>query len=423
MPSEKYFDNIADPVIQFTDEVVRHYDFKSIYGKSIDSFVELTSFIAGDNGARLEPEEDDLKAPNVFNIPLFNQAQDLHKNSLDNWTPPANVEVIQIAGWGLDTIYALEYGNCDSCLLGTDLSNLDRDVKKTIDGDGTVVDISALIDETATAYYLNMFQYNDDHGINRAHANILEVDAVLDLVQKITMGDDSASLSYVSEDKPIPVSGDTRYRLRMKSPVAVHVYNSEGRHVGLRNNPDSNSDIQLYEEQIPNSSYFELGTRKYISLDDNDTYTIKLAGEASGIFTFEIDEVEGDEVVKTTTFNRIPTTAALTGELLLNPALTEDLELTLDFDNDGTNDATVGANETLAISDSFKTLQQAITDAGITDKDKKQLLQRLEQAIKHYAKSKPKQTITALDKLDSDLENYGGSDSLREIIAVIKEKL
>jgi len=51
------------------------------------------------------------------------------------------------------------------------------------------------------------------------------------------------------------------------------------------------------------------------------------------------------------------------------------------------------------------------------------MLQRLEQTIKHYAKSKPKQTVAALDKLDHDLESFEGVATLREIIAVIRDSL
>jgi parallel beta-helix repeat protein len=405
LPFAGYFNAVADPVIQFTDEVVNSYDFRSIYGESIDSFAELAQFLAGDNGGRTEPAENDLNAPNVLNMPLLNRALDLHDNSLDNWSPPAGVEVIQIAGWGLDTIYALEYDDCDFCPFGQNLSNLDRDLKQTIDGDGTVV-LPSAVGSDFKKYFLNILEFNKDNFINKEHKNILEVAPLQELLNKIVIDDLAVLPSHISENKPDPILGDTRYRLRMKSPVAVHVYDSVGRHTGLIDNPNPQSDLQLYEEEIPNSSYFELGDKKYLSLDGEDIYTIELKGEGIGTFTLEIDEVQGDTVIDTTAYQNIPVTPATTGKVLLQDSLVE-LELELDVDGDGQTDAVIQEGVAVPLLVSLAVLQQSIAELDAHHS----VITRLSawaSAVEHFVnQEKTKQARQHSEKLE---------DSIRQLV-------
>jgi len=431
LPSEIYFNTVADPVIKFTDEVKNNYDFRSLYGEAIDSFDELYSFLAGDNGVRVEPAEDDTDAPNVLNGLLLNQARDLHDNSLDNWTPPEGVEVIQIAGWGLDTVYAIEYDDCDFCPLGQDLSNLDRDIEKTIDGDGTVVITSALT-ENFKKYFLNILEFNKDNFINRDHKNILEIGPIQDFLARVLTSDLSVLPSYISETEPPVVPGDTRYRLRVKSPVAVHVYDSDDHHVGLIDNPNSDSNLKIYEEEIPNSSYFELGEKKYISLDGNDTYAIKLYGEGAGTFSFEIDEVEGDEVIETVAYSNIPVTPQLSGGLVLDPESLSQPELSLDLNGDGENDAVVPANGSLSPEASLELLRQAVSDTEAHRVVKAAMLLRVGLVERFIERGRAKVADVMLRNLAQFIEHMTDRRHgiiqeealpLREMIAAIRETL
>lgn len=431
LPSGNYFDVVVDPVIQFTDEVKNNYDFRNLYGEAVDTFDELYSFLAGDNGARVEPAEDDTDAPNVLNGLLLNQASDLHDSSLDNWMPPEGVEVIQIAGWGLDTVYAIEYDDCDFCPFGQDLSNLDRDIEKTIDGDGTVVITSALT-ENFKKYFLNILEFNKDNFINRDHRNILEVGPIQDFLVKVLTNDSSVLPSYIFETEPSVVPGDTRYRLRVKSPIAVHVYDGGGRHVGLIGNPNSDSDLQIYEEEIPNSGYFELGEKKYISLGNTGTYTVQLDGEGVGTFTFEIDEVEGDEVIETVAYSNIPVTPQLSGGLVLDPESSSRPDLSLDLNGDGENDAAVPANGSLSPRASLELLRQAVSDTEAHRVVKAAMLLRVGLVERFIERGRARVADVTLRNLDRFIEHMTDRRHgivqkealpLREMIAAIRETL
>ena len=79
--------------------------------------------------------------PNIGNF-FYDQSQALHQ-ILDNWQPSSETKVIQIAGWGEETIASIEYKEyitreCKDGICGPS-SKISYKIKKVIDGDGTVV--------------------------------------------------------------------------------------------------------------------------------------------------------------------------------------------------------------------------------------------------------------------------------------------
>ncbi|MEK9186038.1 MAG: alpha/beta hydrolase, partial [Patescibacteria group bacterium] len=136
LPSEEYFKRVESPVIEFKENVNHAYDFRALYGKEINSADELYKFLLGDNGARTEPDSNDEESPNVLKSNFLSKAINTHNTILDNWIPPSSIEVIQIAGWGLDTIGGIRYG-CNF-LICSSLSTLNRKLLFTTEGDGTV---------------------------------------------------------------------------------------------------------------------------------------------------------------------------------------------------------------------------------------------------------------------------------------------
>ena len=122
LPSEKYFDRTENPFISFLSSQTRYKNFIDAYGEKINSFDEFRDFLLGKIDGREKPEEDEVEKENVLNENLFDQANETHER-LDNWTPPANVEVIQIAGWGLDTISGVNYTEKEEVECGSKLEN------------------------------------------------------------------------------------------------------------------------------------------------------------------------------------------------------------------------------------------------------------------------------------------------------------
>lgn len=91
--------------------------------------------------------------------------------ALDAWTPPACVQVIQIAGWGIPTtLSGIAYASTTKPVFCTGICphGLALTANTTIDGDGTVVVPSALWMSTTTGavnYWVDLQKYNEKHSL------------------------------------------------------------------------------------------------------------------------------------------------------------------------------------------------------------------------------------------------------------------
>jgi len=402
LPSKKYFEIVQSPVIKFDSDVTEIYDFRSLYGEDITDWHELENFLLGDDGKRLEPKENDTDSPNVLRESLLSDAQALH-DKLDTWQAPENMEVIQIAGWGLDTISGIKYDDCDIPFCPDKLSNLDRSLIFTEDGDETVLVPSAVqMGEKAERYYLDLNLYNSlgRFNTNRNHASILEIDPLQDFIKSIIKKDKKLT-EYIYAEKPEVKDNDKRLRFRLLSPVAIHLYDREGNHTGLIKN--NNSDLKLVEEKIPNSYYMEIGEKKYAGVSGDEPLNINLIGEDLGTFTFEIDQVVGRKVAKTTTFPNIPVTKNMKAHLSIDGEVEE---MEVDVEGDGQIDITLDAGKQISQEELLEILKRVIDSLEIDAKVKKKLSKKVDKVIKELKKEKSKHIEKKLDQIQHQIEKY-----------------
>src|SRR3989344_645657 len=428
LPSEKYFKDVLDPVIEFDEDVSEIYDFPALYGDAIDSRQELDSFLLGDNGTRTEPSGFNTDEPNVLGENLLRSATNT-QDKLDAWVPPADIKVIQIAGWGLDTIRGIRYDDCDILLCPDNLSNLDRELLLVHDGDGTVVIPSAVAMEGVESYYVNLPDNNIFLKRNRDHADIMEVLSLRNLIKGLLINDIADLPDFVSTEKPTPKDEDKKLRFRIHSPVSLDLY-SEGNHTGLIENQNFDG-LQGIEQQIPNSYYLEFGETKYAGADTFATTPVVFAGEANGTFTLEIDEVLGDAVVASTTFADIP---VITGTRITTDIqhIASSTTLSLDMDNDGVVDAIIEPGEGISIDELLGILRGMVRSLDLADKQEKKLLKNidklektLEKEFKNEKKEKMK-TDKVFEKLEKIIEKVvkkGGisKDDAQELIHIIEQ--
>ncbi len=413
LPSQKYFqvvDTNAQPIIEFDLAANFTQIFRDKYGDNIKNFTELNSFLIGEEG-RTKPEQSDLFNPEVLQNILLVKAKDVHSNSLDDWLPPENIEVTQIAGWGdNETLRGIRYSQKQNteCSIFTlpicqTTTVLDPQPLFTEDGDGTVIVPSAFaVDEEN--YYLNLNSYNDNFIVNRDHSNILEVESLFDLVKEKIIGTfNKLSLpQYLSSTKPFSVGG---VRLALHSPVSINVYDDHGNHTGLAYDQATNSYYP--EEQIPNSYYMEFGEGKYLGFDAKDNYTIKLQGEDYGTFTFEVEKVLGDETLQQTVFSDIPVSPSTKADLSIQDSNTPPV-LNIDIDGNGMIDTTLTANEQQNSEASFDILNSIIDQMSIQNGLKHDLKEKIEEAKKEYKKGKTDKVVKkindAIEKLEKEIK-------------------
>ena len=414
LPLGGYFsavDTVAQPIIEFDVSTSATSYLRSVYGDSISLLSNLTQFFTGENGVRSEPAPSDVDEPNVIDSQLLGSANNLHA-TLDQWTPPQGVDVIQIAGWGLDTLRGIRYEEQIKQVCNAELSVcqnlpfLDPRPLFTKDGDKTVVIPSA----TAMAvgkYYIDFPAYNNSLNLlgigfqrNRDHADILEVVPVQDLIKYLVVNEQTLP-QHITTTKP-PIENPT-YRLAVHSPVSIHAYDGFGNHTGIITNPDPASDIELIEEQIPNSYYLEFGEGKYLGLGGGDEYRIGLKGENYGTFTFEIQEMLGDEVLNAVEYKNIPVSASTTAELVIQN-LNIVPELVFDIDGDGATDAIFTGVEDNDILASMEILRNIVNGLDIHKELKKELIKKLEKAEKELGKGKTEKAVKQFDEIIKKLK-------------------
>lgn len=363
LPSETYFDRMEDAFVKFSSERTRYKRFKDAYGEALDSFDELKAFLSGSGDGRVKPAASDVESENVLNARLLDQAQETQRR-LDAWVPTANIEVIQIAGWGLDTVSGVEYtekektschaspsgGQVPSC---TGIGEYEPvyDPKFTVDGDEVVTAPSALMLSDAPnvrRYWVDLHDYNDVSVVNRGHKDILEVDSLeqflSDIIHKQSLND---LPEFIKTTRPSDYD-DAKPRLRMSlySPLDIHLYDSAGRHTGPKKITVDGKEETIIEIAIPNSYYYLFGERKYVGFGGDEPIRVEMDGYGTGSYTLKLEEVKptvtGEETLAYTTFENLPVTPETKVTLAVPTTGLSDLApLEADIDGDGTKDYAV----------------------------------------------------------------------------------
>jgi pimeloyl-ACP methyl ester carboxylesterase len=344
LPSREYINRMSASPATFKDNIIPSNATTKLvntFGSAIDSYSEYKSFLFGGEG-RVSLSINQINLPITLSENLFAQAENLH-DDIDAWTPPEDLRVIEVAGWGLDTLASFEYYPvCETSVLNCTFT-MDQRPRFTESGDGTVVVPSAQymsLSGNAEKYWVDLIKYNQLRFPKVKHANILETDSLLslisDTIQKLPY-DNSAYLSNIS-----PVDTSNRLRLSIHSPVNLDAYDSEGNHTGKVCPPDS--EFCYAEENIANSSYFEFGEGKYINIPEDELDKVKLQGTGTGTFTYESEQVLPDGTSNVSLFIDIPVTTQTQGEITINPN-TQAPELKLDVTGDGVSDFTIQPGE------------------------------------------------------------------------------
>ena len=434
LPSGEYFARVLNPVVEFDFTSPLAQIYMDRYGVAITNSLELRDFLLGAEG-REKPLPSDVISPNILNETLLIRGEENHI-VLDDWPVPENIEVIQIAGWGIDTIRGIKYveQRKRNCLL--DCLFLDPEPIMTSDGDSTVVVPSAIAQNVAT-YFVNIKEFNQNERffINADHASILEISSLLGFIENLVK-DSSILPEFISLNKPIfnPEEDKPTLRLKIHSPVSLDIYDVDGRHIGIAG---SFGEDKLIEEQIPNSYYIEMGEGKYAGADIFGTTTVKLIGQDFGTFTLELEKVEGDNILATSTFTDIP--VAENSIALLEITADENMPITLklDVDGDGEADSVIAPGEGLTEKELVGILRGFVKTLELPEKKEKQLLKKVEKLEKviekefkneHKKKQKTDKALVELSRVVDRFQKKGfltleEATELKTLIGLISGKV
>jgi len=351
LPQAEYFTKVASPVIKFDKSVDSVNNLRTKYGDVIDNYSELRDFLLGVDG-RSEPANSDTITPNVLKTNLLKIAEDNH-NVLDNWVPPSNIKVTQLAGWGVKTVSGLEYFANDVCEIGfifcfKPKTIMDRNPIVTEDGDSTVVVPSTTID-SAGKYYLDLKNSNYKYNSKIIHTNIFEATSTINFVNNIVLNLNDTLPEYITKEKP--TSTDKILELSLHSPVRLGVYSAKKEYTGMVANPLPDSDLEVIEENIPGSRYINVGDNTNVFLNEGEDYTVKLNGTEDAIFSLEAKVISSDGTIfKRRRYTNISTTKNTIGEMNISSGMFDatsstSTNLLIDSNGDGITDFNIAPSD------------------------------------------------------------------------------
>lgn len=296
-------------------------NFPSVYQllPSKRYFSEVSpSYIYGPNSAdTANPVHLNYDATKTFltnaglNAGLLKRAEDFHA-ALDDRAIPSNIKVYNIVGCGSPTI--------DEIIL------LDNDKKKIqiAVGDGTVPLGSATHGDDQSQRYYTTSRHTD---LVRDKGPLTQILNILD--EKSTLAEGMSTSTTICDFTQKWVSFATH------SPVDLHVYDSQNRHLG----PDANGDI---EYGIPNSSYDTLGDNHFVTVPDSSTTTYRVVIDAygSGSFDFDITKMDAVGITEKISFLNQPVATTTMATITYQSSVASPA-LLIDTDGNGQNDKTV----------------------------------------------------------------------------------
>lgn len=413
LPSAEYFNHVSTPVVNFVPNPLDPWMSKEVanYGQGVTNFTEESGFISGLE-VRNEPIFfTDTRVPIKGNSLLLDQANTLHQ-SIDTMTLPANIRLVQIAGWGLDTVAGFQYNTSTTCSYSTDAGCtgkyiLDEKPIFTVDGDKTVVSPSALAMEGEN-YWVNLFLYNRGFTLDREHKNIIEVNQLNNFISSLVKKEDYIFDSVLSNTKPIDTSN--RLRLSVHSPVTLDGYDAVGNHTGKM---CPTLDTCYIEENIPNSAYYEFGEGKYLNIPQDSLQKVTLQGTGVGTFTFDYQTVTPSGQTATQSFVDIPVTTQ-TQAIITTNQITQVPQLTLDVTGDGVTDFTVKPSTTFDPITYLQIMKVTIDSLDITKAKKKDFDNRVDTIIRLIQKGKIDNAKLKVDQFVSILRSKSFKSDSKE---------
>ncbi len=378
VPTQKYF-NVGPGLKIFFDSSAPTQKFRTAYGNAINTEAELIEFMVGQTDTRVEAQTE--YDASFANRALLETALAQHRTQLDTWVAPQGVEVVEVVGVGLNTVSGFEYRGfteriCSEADIFGHQTCESKEIYKPVPyisqyGDKTVIADSAEgYGGEKERYYVDLDASDTEGGVfGVEHLNFTENPSIQSLLKNILQNASTTDIRFISKTKS---AFDTdKIILGSHSPVAMNVTDSSGRKVGVEYAGSNN--VPLSREDIPGSSYFEIGGSTYIILPASLTYDVKLSGTGEGGLTFTLDTLHGELQEKQVSVAVATITASTTIKLsYTNETLSN---LFIDTNTDGTIDIEMTpTGEVVVPVVTYTTLKTALNNLSLSKSRKSPLI-------------------------------------------------
>lgn len=335
LPSERLVAKLPadEPLVEIDQSVSSLSLMKDLAGRTISTYGELASFLRGDTGTRQSYHLLGYLNPNKLNTALLEKARTMH-NTMDEWSAPETVRVIEIVGTGLWTPRGVHYSGVKKRTEnGTDVPVLRTEWRANMFGDGTVLAASAAGGQADLTYYVDLAGYNENKGTEYQHGTILSTPIIQSLLAENVFGANTTVPFFMNTTGT--KSGFPRSEIRAYSPVDLHLYR-DGKHTGVLS--DAPTDFgRYYEVKVPNSHYEEWVDVKYLGVPlSKDGVEVVVDGTGTGFFSLAYDLYEGDTLKGKYVFVDVPVTKASIGRIRPHAGTVPEIEY--DINGDGNVD-------------------------------------------------------------------------------------
>lgn len=337
LPSSDYLTYIQDPVATFDTQGILSGRYASTYGEAVHDKNVLDMFLTNSAGLdALVGGQDDTDTPLILSHSLLSKANELHAR-LDNWTPPSGIAVTSIAGWGQDTIKNIAYTDGDipklsctrlghfslaACQL---LPSLVHSSSWTSDGDGTVIDRSA-IGNTSDFHYFNTKDFFKDTKNNIRHLNLMSGTPIESGIKDLLENSGLNNETYLWSTRPSNGSNPITI-IEVVSDAPVTATDELGNESGVVSVPGK--DFALPKEGAAGASVHVSGSKKQVTTKSSGKIKVTVGKTASsagssasktksGTAKIKVEKTQPGGTASTTAAYEIPMTASTTVTILVD---------------------------------------------------------------------------------------------------------
>jgi hypothetical protein len=405
LPSASYFQKVTDPAITF-EPVFFTQEWRNYFGtSSISSYQPFTQFLTGTGLVRNRPNPTLISIPEVLRPDLVEAAGILH-DSLDTYSIPSSIRVVEIAGWGEETTKAVNYNSPHL--------TQSYETVPTIEGDGIVVYASAVANGTEN-YYFNLFSYKAETNISIDHGTLLNSAPIQNILGEIIKSNPISELKFISDSKPVPGSVGDQLRVSTYSPVILGAYDSLGNFTGVYPKQDLSGAYLYAEENIPGSSFTASGDTQSLYLPKEGTYTFVYKGTGTGPTTVKVENFSNDVLSPVSAYVDIPTTSNTSATFTLDSAAPQEASIQVDQNGDGVTDTYVAPEgRPLSLAELIVNLKTAVNGISFPKPQQKiQFLNKVANIEQKIAKQKEKQS-KILAKLQTQIAKKVGKGKIEQ---------